>query len=231
MSDSNEEDAPSGQSQTRLDPQRALIEGIRSSSCCPLHTYICYCCYLSISYCCPSSFFNRKSEFGVGVELNAEGQRLMQVHQDRLGRSLDRLSTELYSKDTHFVLELIQVASSLTVPLKMILNLTFQLFIFIFKTLAPLQTKDVFAVIELKRTEVLPKFFQRLSKSCKRKNPLTIFFAGNTSAKEVMFFFCLFCCLFICQQHNSKFSREAGNWPRNNLFHFGEDPSGSRNVS
>lgn len=53
----------------------------------------------------------RKSEFGIGVELNAEGQKLMQVHQERLGRSLDRLSTELYSKDTHFVLELIQVAA------------------------------------------------------------------------------------------------------------------------
>lgn len=34
---------------------------------------------------------------------------LMAVHQERLGRSLDRLSTELYSKDAHFVLELIQV--------------------------------------------------------------------------------------------------------------------------
>ncbi|KAK7918618.1 hypothetical protein WMY93_009902 [Mugilogobius chulae] len=52
----------------------------------------------------------QKSEFGVGVELTAEGQKLMQVHQERLGRSLDRLSTELYSKDTHFVLELIQNA-------------------------------------------------------------------------------------------------------------------------
>lgn len=53
---------------------------------------------------------NRKTEFGVGVELTAEGQKLVKGHQDRLGRSLDRLSTELYSKDTHFVLELIQVA-------------------------------------------------------------------------------------------------------------------------
>ena len=56
---------------------------------------------------------DRKREFGIGVELTAEGQSLMQVHQNRLGRSLDRLSTELYSKDTHFVLELIQVASIL----------------------------------------------------------------------------------------------------------------------
>ncbi|XP_030610585.1 protein NO VEIN isoform X2 [Archocentrus centrarchus] len=58
----------------------------------------------------------RKSEFGIGVELTAEGQKLMQVHQDRLGRSLDRLSTELYSKDTHFVLELIQNADDNSYP-------------------------------------------------------------------------------------------------------------------
>uniref|UniRef100_A0A3B3WWM6 HTH OST-type domain-containing protein n=1 Tax=Poecilia mexicana TaxID=48701 RepID=A0A3B3WWM6_9TELE len=58
----------------------------------------------------------KKSEFGIGVELNAEGQKLMQVHQERLGRSLDRLSTELYSKDTHFVLELIQNADDNSYP-------------------------------------------------------------------------------------------------------------------
>uniref|UniRef100_UPI0037E884B3 uncharacterized protein n=1 Tax=Semicossyphus pulcher TaxID=241346 RepID=UPI0037E884B3 len=80
VSDSDEKDSADSQSEASLDPHRALIEDIR------------------------------KSEFGVGVELNAEGQKLMQVHQDRLGRSLDRLSTELYSKDTHFVLELIQNA-------------------------------------------------------------------------------------------------------------------------
>uniref|UniRef100_A0A8C7R4M3 Wu:fj29h11 n=1 Tax=Oncorhynchus mykiss TaxID=8022 RepID=A0A8C7R4M3_ONCMY len=56
------------------------------------------------------------SEFGIGVELNEEGQRLMTVHQERLGRSLDRLSTELYSKDTHFVLELIQNADDNSYP-------------------------------------------------------------------------------------------------------------------
>ena len=60
---------------------------------------VCACVYVC----------SRRSDFGVGVELNEEGQRLMQVHQERLGRSLQRLSTELYSKDTHFVLELIQV--------------------------------------------------------------------------------------------------------------------------
>uniref|UniRef100_A0A3P8TIF1 Wu:fj29h11 n=1 Tax=Amphiprion percula TaxID=161767 RepID=A0A3P8TIF1_AMPPE len=58
----------------------------------------------------------KKSEFGIGVELTAEGQKLMQVHQERLGRSLDRLSTELYSKDTHFVLELIQNADDNSYP-------------------------------------------------------------------------------------------------------------------
>ncbi|XP_035522155.1 protein NO VEIN isoform X1 [Morone saxatilis] len=86
LSDSNENDAASCQPETTLDLRRAIIEDIR------------------------------KSEFGIGVELNAEGQKLMQVHQDRLGRSLDRLSTELYSKDTHFVLELIQNADDNSYP-------------------------------------------------------------------------------------------------------------------
>lgn len=63
----------------------------------------------SVCFHCPFCVSDRKSEFGIGVELGAEGQKLMKVNQDRLGRSLDRLSTELYSKDTHFVLELIQV--------------------------------------------------------------------------------------------------------------------------
>ncbi|XP_074476701.1 uncharacterized protein LOC141758850 isoform X3 [Sebastes fasciatus] len=83
---SDEKDAAGCQSATTLDLQRAVIEDIR------------------------------KSEFGIGVELTAEGQRLMQVQQDRLGRSLDRLSTELYSKDTHFVLELIQNADDNSYP-------------------------------------------------------------------------------------------------------------------
>lgn len=74
---------------------------------------------LQLSYTfffCLFSFSDRKNEFGIGVELTAECQNLMQVHQDRLGRSLERLSTELYSKDTHFVLELIQVVSNTITP-------------------------------------------------------------------------------------------------------------------
>ncbi|KAF1374253.1 hypothetical protein PFLUV_G00248000 [Perca fluviatilis] len=86
MSDSDEMDAASCQSTTTLGFQKAIIEDIR------------------------------KNEFGIGVELTAEGQKLMQVQQDRLGRSLDRLSTELYSKDTHFVLELIQNADDNSYP-------------------------------------------------------------------------------------------------------------------
>ncbi|XP_041072786.1 protein NO VEIN [Carcharodon carcharias] len=58
----------------------------------------------------------RKREFGIGIELNDEGKKLMEVHQNRLGRSLERLSTELYSKDTHFVLELIQNADDNSYP-------------------------------------------------------------------------------------------------------------------
>ncbi|XP_053367661.1 uncharacterized protein wu:fj29h11 isoform X2 [Clarias gariepinus] len=58
----------------------------------------------------------RKNEFGIGVELNEAGQNLMKKQQARLGRSLERLSTELYSKDTHFVLELIQNADDNSYP-------------------------------------------------------------------------------------------------------------------
>ena len=52
----------------------------------------------------------RRDEFGVGVELSEDGRKLMAKQQERLGRSLNRLSKDLYSKDTHFVLELIQNA-------------------------------------------------------------------------------------------------------------------------
>jgi hypothetical protein len=41
---------------------------------------------------------------------------LKKVQDERLGRSLDRLSKDLYSKDTHFVLELIQNADDNDYP-------------------------------------------------------------------------------------------------------------------
>ncbi|KAJ8246365.1 hypothetical protein GJAV_G00266920 [Gymnothorax javanicus] len=58
----------------------------------------------------------RKTEFGIGVELNEEVEKLMKVQQERQGRSLQRLSDELYSKTTHFVLELIQNADDNSYP-------------------------------------------------------------------------------------------------------------------
>lgn len=51
-----------------------------------------------------------KAEFGIGVELDAVGTGLRQKQNDRLGRALQRLSQDLYSKDVHFVLELVQNA-------------------------------------------------------------------------------------------------------------------------
>ncbi|ESN90221.1 hypothetical protein HELRODRAFT_90869 [Helobdella robusta] len=52
----------------------------------------------------------RRNEFGIGVALDGEGRVLMKKQLDRQGRCLDRLSKDLYSKDTHFVLELVQNA-------------------------------------------------------------------------------------------------------------------------
>lgn len=101
-------DASCSQSETSVDPQRAVIEDIRLVPRFFQYCDFCFTVAAPTKKIC-DLFFNRKSEFGVGVELTPEGQKLMQVHQDRLGRSLERLSTELYSKDTHFVLELIQV--------------------------------------------------------------------------------------------------------------------------
>ncbi|KAK3603430.1 hypothetical protein CHS0354_009413 [Potamilus streckersoni] len=64
----------------------------------------------------------RRDEFGIGVTLNEDGKRLMQVQQERLGRSLDRLSKDLYSKDTHFVLELVQNADDNKYPENLLEN-------------------------------------------------------------------------------------------------------------
>ena len=52
----------------------------------------------------------RRDEFGVGIELDHKGQIIADKQRSREGRSLERLSKELYSTDTHFVLELIQNA-------------------------------------------------------------------------------------------------------------------------
>ena len=52
----------------------------------------------------------RQEEFGFGVELGPDGQRLVGKQNARLGRALHRLSLDLYSRDTHFVLELVQNA-------------------------------------------------------------------------------------------------------------------------
>ena len=52
----------------------------------------------------------RKNEFGLGIGLEEDGKKLLEKQQDRLGRSLERLSVDLYSRDAHFLLELVQNA-------------------------------------------------------------------------------------------------------------------------
>lgn len=58
----------------------------------------------------------RQEEFGIGIDLGEKETRLMKIQREREGRSLERLSTELYSKDTHFVLELVQNADDNSYP-------------------------------------------------------------------------------------------------------------------
>ena len=52
----------------------------------------------------------RREEFGIGIELDEKQQEIAKRQRMREGRGLKRLSLELYSKDTHFVLELVQNA-------------------------------------------------------------------------------------------------------------------------
>ena len=52
----------------------------------------------------------RLNEFGYGLSLQPEQEAIARKQREREGRGLQRLSQELYSKDTHFVLELIQNA-------------------------------------------------------------------------------------------------------------------------
>ena len=52
----------------------------------------------------------RRDEFGIGEQIGEKERILLEKNNERLCRSLDRLSTELYAKDTHFVLELVQNA-------------------------------------------------------------------------------------------------------------------------
>ena len=40
----------------------------------------------------------RRDEFGIDVQLSEDGQKLMEKQKERLGRSLNRLSTDLYTK-------------------------------------------------------------------------------------------------------------------------------------
>jgi hypothetical protein len=61
---------------------------------------------------CPRDLIERirREKFGIGLSLSDEGQYLTDQLKSLVGRSLERLSKELYNSDMHFVLELIQNA-------------------------------------------------------------------------------------------------------------------------
>ena len=58
----------------------------------------------------------RHDEFGYEIKLKPKQEEIFRKHREREGRSLKRLSQELYSKDTHFVLELVQNADDNSYP-------------------------------------------------------------------------------------------------------------------
>jgi hypothetical protein len=57
-----------------------------------------------------------REEFGFGLNLGPEEERMVEKQRAREGRGLHRLSSELYSRDTHFVLELVQNADDNSYP-------------------------------------------------------------------------------------------------------------------
>ena len=57
-----------------------------------------------------------REEFGVGLNLGPEEEKMIEKQRAREGRGLHRLSSELYSRDTHFVLELVQNADDNSYP-------------------------------------------------------------------------------------------------------------------
>ena len=52
----------------------------------------------------------RRKEFGIGLETDADARMVINKQNERLHRALKNLSDDLYTKETHFVLELIQNA-------------------------------------------------------------------------------------------------------------------------
>ena len=59
----------------------------------------------------------RRQEFGIGLEdLGPAGNAVLEQQHKRVGRALQRLAAELYTSDSHFVLELVQNADDNAYP-------------------------------------------------------------------------------------------------------------------
>ncbi|KZV48452.1 hypothetical protein F511_18258 [Dorcoceras hygrometricum] len=67
----------------------------------------------------------RKEEFGLDQSLSATGITMLEKQHARLGRALHCLSQELYSQDSHFLLELVQNADDNIYPKDVEPTLTF----------------------------------------------------------------------------------------------------------
>ena len=58
----------------------------------------------------------RRNEFGIGVETDERTQRTLKAQYEREARAIERLSSELYTQDAHFFLELLQNADDNKYP-------------------------------------------------------------------------------------------------------------------
>ena len=58
----------------------------------------------------------RRYEFGIGVKTDERTQKTLQAQYEREARAIERLSSELYTRDSHFFLELLQNADDNRYP-------------------------------------------------------------------------------------------------------------------
>lgn len=94
-----------------------------------------------------------RKRYGIGLDLNQESRSVTESLTGVIGRSLQSLSSELYNKDMHFVLELIQNADDNLYPEHVSPTLVFLIennFITLFNNEKGFSSKNISAICDVK---------------------------------------------------------------------------------
>ena len=112
----NVNSTPGSVSHNTVSPMQTDAVTASASRAVPAEQPVSMTCQDDSQHCMAIIESIRREEFGVGVELDAASNQLRHRQNERIGRALQRLSQELYSKNTHFVLELVQNADDNSYP-------------------------------------------------------------------------------------------------------------------